>query len=157
MREVWLVDGYNLWHGLRGGPLRARTREELFEKLAGYAATAHLSMVVVLDGAGPDDEWKRFKTDALKVVQSGDVSADAYIERTLSRDKTTAAFVVVTSDRAITLMALGSGARVINVAEFCRMLGEQTKNTDEKLFRQNTKSRQFNRPFDEKLKDKDEH
>ncbi len=156
MAEEWLVDGYNLLHA-RPSEKAAKSkkgREELLAELADFTAVQGRPMRVVLDGKGDPAELDIHRTTLLHVVYSQTVSADACIERLLYELKAQIHFTVVTNDRAIAQLARGSGAAVMGCGDFLDRLKESKKDRSDTLHRDKLRSHGFNRPFEDKLKDK---
>lgn len=158
--ECWLIDGWNVLHGLsaaREGPRRALlSPEALLSLLAGFAAQTGCRMLVIWDGHGPGGD-PRLKTPVSKAVESvysADQTADAVLERYLFEHKLEGAFVVVTDDVAMSRIARGSGARVFSVPRLQELMQEGEKARRERADSAQADSYGFNRPFDEKLKKK---
>ena len=155
MNEVWLIDGYNLLHGLaRFESKKAISREALFFALAGFSSDHEREVLMVLDGKGNEAEFSAFMTTHFKIRYSQKVSADALIEKALHDHPAKASVCVVTEDRAIRQMARGFGARVMESREFYELLKRENKDKNGLLFKETVKGHGFNRPFDKKLKDK---
>ncbi len=154
MSEEWLIDGYNVLYEWRHSGARDASRETLFTAAASFASGGERTVLVVLDGIGPDDELTPFGTASFRAVYSQKVNADSYIERYLfsKTEAGRAKTVVVTRDSAIRTIARGAGARVFAPAEFAVMIAEGGKESDERASRHRVRSLGFNRPFD-KLKD----
>ncbi len=150
MREKWLIDGHNLLYAV------SISREKLFAQLANFASAAEVEVLVVMDGVGRDEELEPYQTAGFRAVYSQKVSADAAIERELCQHKERVRFTVVTDDRAVAAMSRGSGASVLAIDEFRRRLSETLKETQNVLFKNKVKAHGFHRPFEKKLKDKDE-
>ena len=155
MAEEWLIDGYNLLHAWPAGKRsQKKSRETLLSELAGFAALKAQRMKVVLDGKGDESELKVHHTEFLHVVYSQKVSADAYLERELFERRGKAQFTVVTNDRAIANIARGSGERVWSTEVFLQILKESRSESSDIEHRNKSRSHGFNRPFDDKLKDR---
>ena len=154
MLEEWLIDGYNLLHSAAppGNKKRGVSREALFELLAGFASSDERKVLMVLDGKGNEQEFGAYQTKNFAVIYSQALTADSVIEKMLCEKKGTAAFRVVTKDRAVCQMARGLGARVMAPEEFMTLLGARRKENDQILFGEKVKSHGFSRPFEEKLK-----
>ena len=154
MLEEWLIDGYNLLHSTTSlkNEHRSLSREALFGILADFASSEERKVLIVLDGYGNDKEFKPYQTKAFEIIYSKELTADSVIERMLCEKKGTALFMVVTQDRAITLMARGLGARVMKPEEFMNLINAGKKENEQILFGEKVKSHGFNRPFEEKLK-----
>lgn len=159
MTEEWLIDGYNLLYDLKARREQSRkypTQESLFAFLAGFSFQGR-RVLFVLDGTGNDDEFRAFNTTSFHVVYSGAPSADAYIEKYLCEKKgpvpgqPKVQFYVVTKDRAITCMAHGSGAMVVEPIEFMGRVERAGREGADILFRERVKGHGFNRPFEGKL------
>lgn len=155
MPETWLIDGWNLLHGLKAfktSPAQD-SQKALFGELAGFAASERRRVIVVLDGRGNQDELKIHQTDHLQVLYSQEFSADTCIERMLCENKTKVMMRVVTNDRAIIDMARGFGAFAMGTREFQKLLKETQDDQKEILFKRQTQGLRFNRPFEDKLKE----
>lgn len=157
MPDIWYIDGYNLLHGLnaRRKNRETVTRESLFGRLADFAETEGSELVLVLDGKGPDAELAGFTTKFFHVVYSDKLSADSFIERALFERRGQRLFVV-TGDTAIRRIARGGGASVYSPDEFIEVIEDRSKKNSEKLSKENIRGLGFNRPFDGKLKDKND-
>ena len=156
MPEEWLIDGYNLLHsalsaGEKGSDI---SLPRFFSRIADLASSQKHLILMVLDGSGNDKELDTHRTSFFRVVYSKKISADAYIERYLFENRSRATMTVVTNDRAIIDLARGGGARVLSTAEFSELLQETKLKNADILFKEKVKSHGFNRPFDQKLKDK---
>ena len=153
MPEEWLIDGYNLLHDLKTKNKKNFQRSVgwLVEKIASFASARSCPTCIVFDGFGSDEEFEASKTPYFRAVYSKSVTADAYIERYLYDHRKDSQFVVVTKDRAISQIARGVGARVLNVDEFMEMLESAQKEGSDILFRNQAKAHGFNRPFNDKL------
>ena len=154
MLEEWLIDGYNLLHSAvtPGNKKKDVSREALFGLLAGFASSEERKVLIVLDGQGNEQEFGAYQTKNFSVIYSQALTADSVIEKMLCEKKGTAAFRVVTKDRAVCQMARGLGARVMAPEEFMTLLGARRKENDEILFGEKVRSHGFSRPFEEKLK-----
>lgn len=153
MPEEWLIDGYNLLHGLTGQNKKNKIlRQDLFEILANFSGQGDRQLTLVLDGKGNDDEFRPYLHKTFHIVYSQSVSADSYIEKIVYEKKGKALLVVVTKDRAITNMARGSGARVMNIEDFMDLIKSSKAEAKDFLFEQQAESHGFNRPFQKKLK-----
>ncbi len=155
MSEEWLIDGYNLLHDFvshNKNKIKA-SRDVLFGLLANFASAGERSVMIVLDGKGRDEEFGSHNTKSFRAVYSQALSADSYIERYLYEKKAGSGMIVVTRDRAITLMARGGGARVIGTKEFLELLGSMKKDNEDILFKHKVDGHGFNRPFEDKLRD----
>ena len=150
MLEEWLIDGYNLLHSLASPGNKKRAT--LFERLASFASAEERSVLMVLDGQGDADEFKAYQTKYFSVIYSKASTADSVIERMLYEKKGSASFMVVTKDRAVSQMARGLGARVMEPESFITLLGVSKKENDQILFGEKVRSHGFSRPFEEKLK-----
>ncbi len=155
MAEQWLIDGYNLLYALQSqGPKKTPlTREELFALVAEFAAFKNHPTLLVLDGVGDQGQLRAYHTVYLKVVFSQKVSADTYIEKYLYEHRDKQRLVVVTNDRAITNMGLGSGASVLSTTQFFELLKECKKDESEFLQKEKTREHGFHRPFEDKLRE----
>jgi len=155
MSEEWLIDGYNLLHDFVSHNKKKIeiSKDLLFGLLANFASAAERSVMIVLDGKGKDEELESYNTKSFRAVYSQALSADSYIERYLYEKKAGSGMIVVTKDRAITLMARGAGARVIGTREFLELLGSMKKDNEDILFKHKVEGHGFNRPFKDKLKD----
>jgi predicted RNA-binding protein with PIN domain len=155
MTDIWLIDGYNLLHGIspsrKGGK---PSREALCDMLAGFAAGGPRRVILVLDGKGQDAELSARDTKSFTAVYSNKVSADTYIEKYLFDHRGKARLFVVTGDRAIANVARGGGASVLSPKLFMEELKGVQSEASDTLFDQKVKSHGFNRPFDRKMKEK---
>jgi predicted RNA-binding protein with PIN domain len=156
MLEYWLIDGYNLLHDLHPSKQGKKpSKEMLFDLLADFAsADENRRVLLVLDGKGSDAEHDAVKTSSFSASYSQEVSADTFIEKYLYDHRATARLFVVTNDRAITLLARGGGASVFSTALFMDRVGDAKKNTEEHLRRADVRTHGFNRPLDDKLREK---
>lgn len=153
MAEEWLVDGYNLLHAHPSAKSskNKKDRGELLAELAGFCALQARPMTVVLDGKGETAELDIHRTALFAVVYSQNVSADACIERLLYEKRGQVRFTVVTNDRAITNIARGCGASVLNSEGFLEMMKDSQKESSEDLDKRRLRQHGFNRPFEDKL------
>lgn len=153
MPEEWLIDGYNLLYGLKNRKNKKSTvtRESLLHALANFASASGRRVRMVLDGQGEDAEWQPFQTPELQILYSQAVSADSYIEKYLCENKGICRLVVVTRDQAITRVARGFGASVLDTEKFTGMLSEFEKESGDALFKHQVKAHGFHRPFEGKL------
>lgn len=152
MLEEWLIDGYNLLHGVRSKKKSGTlSREILFELLAGFASQDNRKVLMILDGYGNDDELEPYRTKSFAIQYSKTMTADSVIEKMLYDKKGSGSFIVVTKDRAVTQIARGLGSRVIEPAEFMKLMKASVQESDSILFKEKVKSHGFNRPFDKKL------
>ena len=158
MNEEWLIDGYNLLHDIlssKDSPYSfPSSKTGLCSVLAGFAASKKQKLWMVFDGNGSPEELKVYQTQYFEAVYSQNVSADNYIERYLYQNKSAVAFVVVTNDRAIIQISRGSGARVLKNSQFLEMLKEAGQESQTALLKETVRAHGFNRPFDQKLKEK---
>ena len=152
MLEEWLVDGYNV---LRDGSLQNRranlSRETLFDWLVSFASCGERAVLMVLDGHGKNEEFQSYKTKSFRVIYSKKVTADSLIEKMLYEKKGLSSFIVVTRDRALSQMARGLSARVMEPAEFIGIVKASVKENDPVLFKEKVRSHGFSRPFENKL------
>lgn len=166
MAEEWLIDGYNLLYERARSPRSgtnpsrsaadsrrksASERSDLLARLASFAAAGDRAVTVVLDGKGNAAELETYRTARFEVVYSQKVSADSCIERRLFERPNRIGVTVVTADRAITDVARGMGGRVMKPLEFLRLLKDEDKAGEERLFRDRVRGHGFNRPFGDKL------
>ncbi len=156
MNEEWLIDGYNLLYYICAQKDRALpcNKNALTSVLAGMASAKKQSIVLVLDGVGSAEELEIYQAPYFRAEYSQKVSADHFIERHLYLNKSLCSFLVVTDDRTISSVARGSGARVLKNSQFLEMIRTVRQESDMILFKEKTRQYGFNRPFDEKLKDK---
>ncbi|OGW91536.1 MAG: hypothetical protein A3D28_04680 [Omnitrophica bacterium RIFCSPHIGHO2_02_FULL_63_14] len=147
------MDGWNFFYSLKKTPLSRVTLEQWTARMAGWAAANDRSVIVVLDGRGPQAELDAKATPRFKVVYSQKVSADAWIERAAAggSDSRTDRYTVVTADAALRNMARGSGAMIRDPLEFAAELEKETRRNRDELLRHDVRSHGFNRPFDKKL------
>lgn len=151
MQEQWVIDGYNLIHGLATKSSKPSPRE-LASTLASFASFTKVHVLMVLDGTGDEAELLPQKTPYFNIVYSKEITADAFIERFIFENREKFHLVVVTRDSAILQIARGSGARTMNVEEFKKEMSEHSKDVEDKLFKNKIESHGFNRPFLDKLK-----
>lgn len=132
IREVLLVDGYNLMHAARDAKLLdaddlAHDRDTLADWLANYAAFNSKDSVLVFDGAGRTTDLTQ--RPGLQVVFTRrDVTADTYIERAahlLVRKGYRVS--VVTSDYEEQKSVFGSGAIRVSSREFLQELAHSKR------------------------------
>lgn len=154
MQEYWVVDGYNLLHGLKGRMDKKirLSREILFAQLASFTSMEPRKMLVVLDGKGSEEEFKGFNTGSFEICYSQKISADTFIEKFLYDNKAQYSLVVVTNDTAILNIARGVGARTVRAEDFRLLLKDTKKESGDILFNREIDGHRFNRPFDSKLK-----
>ncbi|MEI8345282.1 MAG: NYN domain-containing protein, partial [Candidatus Omnitrophota bacterium] len=154
LQELWLIDGCNLIHACekRYADKAARmTLPVLINRLGDFAQQTRIQIRVVLDGVGPEAELEAFQTDRLSVHYSQGVSADTALERFLTRNRPGPSCVVITDDRAVASMARGLGCRVFATTEMLEQLRKTGGTQQEQIYRQDCRSRTFNRPFDQLL------
>jgi predicted RNA-binding protein with PIN domain len=156
MTEQWIIDGYNL---LRGEPFRQKegrvvSHQTVFARLADFTVLHSSRLLFVLDGVGNDSEFESFCTNTFQIRYSQDVSADSYIERTLSKIEPKILTTVVTNDRAIVLMAQGMGARTMSIKAFMETLNTVKMTGEDILFKQKVRAHGFHRPFEKLLERK---
>ena len=152
-----MIDGYNLLHSLssRAGTARKKlSKNDLCERLAGFAAVKRIPVTLVLDGVGQDAEFQKARTRYFGVVYSQEFSADCVIERYLCQNKGRSLFTVVTNDRTVSDMATGLGARVMKNSLFKELLKESDDAVETILWNEKINSHGFHRPLDKKLKEK---
>lgn len=159
--ECWLVDGWNVLHGLSAGlsPKKSLiTPEKLLSVLADFAAQTGCRMLVVWDGHGPggDPKLKVPVSSSVESLYSAGQTADAVLERYLYDHRLEGQFTVITDDNAMTRISRGSGARVFSIARFREMLDEAGKARREKIDETQADAHGFNRPFDRALRKKEE-
>lgn len=156
--EYWLVDGWNVLHGLSAKASRRTpfSPEELLSLLADFAAHTGCRMLVIWDGHGPggDPKVKVPVSSSVESLYSAGKTADDVLERYLFDHRATKQFAVVTDDGAMTRIARGSGARVFSIVRFHEMVQDMHKNRREKTDRAQADAHGFNRPFDQALRKK---
>ena len=155
--EVWLIDGWNVLHGLSAkGSGRRMESEELLSLMADFAAHQECRVVVVWDGHGPGGNPKLVLpvTSSVESLYSADKTADAVLERYLFDHRSTARLVVVTDDQAMTTIARGSGARVFSVLIFGQIVEEAKKGRRDWSEGNRADQHGFNRPFGEDFRKK---
>ncbi len=153
LSEEWLIDGYNLLHDLTQKNKESKiSREALFGLLASFAATGNRKVLMVLDGRGNDEELEAYKTKSFHAVYSQMVTADSTIERTLCERQGQSQLKVVTKDRALSNIARGFGAIVVEPREFMERLYETQRESGDVLFKSKVAAHGFHRPFKDKLK-----
>ena len=154
LSEEWLIDGYNLLHDLIQKNKKSKiSRENLFGLLASFAATGNHKILMVLDGRGNDEELEAYKTKFFHAVYSQSVSADAYIERCLCEKQGQSQLKVVTKDRALSDIARGFGAIVVEPRDFMERVYKKRQESGDALFKSKVAAHGFHRPFKDKLKD----
>ena len=159
MPEEWLIDGYNLLRDCPSGtpspPRKSKASlANWSHRIAGFAAAKKdRRVLLVLDGQTPAQEWEALCTASFQILSSGNITADSVIEKYLCDNKGRLRMMVVTKDRAVARMARGSGAGVMEPAEFTRLLEVVEKEGREILFREDVRNHGFHRPFGDKLKD----
>ena len=156
MTEEWLIDGYNLLHGLHSvisSESKKSNRSALLSDVADFSSRVEQRVLMVLDGSGPQDELDSYHTPFFRVVYSQKISADSYIERMLFERRSEAQFMVVTNDRAISNIARGGGARVMSTSQFLERMRDLKKESSAEQDKKNIRSHGFHRPFEDKLKD----
>ncbi|MBI3394044.1 MAG: NYN domain-containing protein [Nitrospirae bacterium] len=124
-----LVDGYNLLGALRGmgGPLEAN-REELVRLLAAYAAGRPHEVTVVFDAmheGGIHETRDRRGAVTLVYTARGETADDRIVRMVEVRPG--AAWLVVTSDRALAAAAKRRGADVVGAGTFAQRIAESMK------------------------------
>jgi len=127
-------------------------RQDLFEILANFSGQGDRRLTLVLDGKGNDEEFRPYLHKTFHIVYSQSVSADSYIEKIVYEKKGKVPLMVVTKDRAITNMARGGGARVMNPEDFIDLVKSSKEEGKDILFKHKVESHGFNRPFQDKLK-----
>lgn len=124
-----LVDGYNLLGALRGmgGPLEAN-REALVRLLADYAARRPHEVIVVFDAMheGGLMEARDRRGPVTLVYTARGETADDRIVRMVEASRS-AAWLVVTSDRALAQAAKRMGADVVGAGTFAERIAESMK------------------------------
>ena len=151
MERRWIVDGYNLIHTCKSLYPKVFSKESLFDQMANFASMESDTVLCVLDGKGPAAELDKYKTRRFEIRYSQEVSADAVIEKMVHHASVKLSVIVVTSDRAIQDMVRGSGARVMDCAEFARHMQSFSKTMDNTLFKNKFESHGFHRPFEKEL------
>lgn len=152
MAEEWLIDGYNLLYETdRARKKSASDRARMLSRLAEFAAAGERVVTVVLDGHGDAAELNSYKSARFEAIYSQKVTADACIERTLFERPNRSKVTVVTADRAITDVARGMGGRVMKPVEFLRLLKDEDKAGQDRIFQDRVRGHGFNRPFGDKL------
>ncbi|NOZ64713.1 MAG: NYN domain-containing protein [Caldiserica bacterium] len=117
-----IVDGYNLLHQLPRlkGKKIDRARDIMVRKL-GEKRRTFQEMIVVFDGEeGPVPA--RFREKGIKVIFSGEESADDYIKRQVKRSKTPHKITVVTDDREIRDFVKLHGSKLLSTKEMKEIL-----------------------------------
>lgn len=124
-----LVDGYNLLGALRGmgGPLEAN-REALVRLLASYAARRPHEVTVVFDAmheGGLMEARDRRGPVTLVYTALGETADDRIVRMVDAQPG--AAWLVVTSDRALAQAAKRRGADVVGAGTFSERIAESMK------------------------------
>ncbi len=117
-----IVDGYNLLHQLPSlkGKKIDRARDIMVRKL-GEKRKHFQEMLVVFDGEeGPTPA--RFREKGVKVIFSGEESADDYIKRQVKRAKSPGKITVVTDDREIRDFVRLHGSKLLSTKEMRSLL-----------------------------------
>ena len=157
MTEEWIIDGYNLLHELQSSKNQFNGKLDrlvFFALLADFASAMKIQALLVLDGAGDEAELAVHRTSCFNILYSQKINADTWIERCLFEKRMTTRLVVVTSDRAISRLARGGGARVIRSSEFWVMMKEARTESCQKLLKDQVQTHGFNRPFEDRLREK---
>ena len=96
-----IIDGYNLLHQLPSlkGKGIDRAREELIRKLE-IKRKSFDGILIVFDGER-GNLGRNLSEEKIKVIFSGELSADDYIKRIVKNSKTPQKITVVTDDREI--------------------------------------------------------
>ncbi|MEW6173605.1 MAG: NYN domain-containing protein [Bacillota bacterium] len=132
MREVTIVDGYNLIFFRMQGKApgkefdMAHARDRLLDQLSQYAALAGVNLVVVFDAYRVKGGKEHIEQqDGLTVIFTAEgEAADTVIERLAAQLAGSSTVSVVTADRAEQRMVLGHGALRIPPREFDAMVTE---------------------------------
>ncbi len=127
-----LVDGYNLLGALRGmgGPLEAN-REALVRLLAAYAARRPHEVTVVFDAmheGGLMEARDRRGAVTLVYTARGETADDRIVRMVGAQPG--AAWLVVTSDRALAAAAKRRGADVVGAGTFAQRIAESMKSQE---------------------------
>lgn len=151
--EEWIVDGYNVYHAWRRKD-RGVSLADFLMRLSDLAMSpapsgAERRFVVVLDGQGDDADLAPYRTQRCRVLRSGKIDADSYIERLIFELKAVRRITLVTDDRPIRQLAHGAGCRTMGTEEFLALGASFTKQRGDELDRRrHLDDRQFNRPFE---------
>lgn len=133
------------------GRTAVRNKAQLLEYCSRFAAMVHAPVRLVLDGVGPDAELSAYSHEFFEAAYSKAVSADAVIERLLFEGRGKFRYRVVTEDRAIAAIAAGTGAAVCSAVEFMAQIDDNNRQQNERLNKEDVRSRGFHRPFEDRL------
>lgn len=127
MAETLLIDGNNLIHQIpRLESIRQKSHqlavEELIHRLEPLVVHAGYQVILVIDGSQLPEE-ESYLASPVRVIYSGKAqTADSVIERFVYKTHTPQELIVVTTDRALSQMVLGKGARVWSTSQFESLL-----------------------------------
>ena len=150
MKELFLVDGYNLLGRRReifGSRDLESARQWLMEQLSAYAHLKGCRVVVVFDGAGRGDSRKEGAPGVEVIYSEERGGADQIIERLAATEAPVRPVTVVTADYLEQKVAFRSGVARKTPRELLEELGELKEEQGAKL-----SSRQKRYPLEERLK-----
>ena len=127
----YIIDGYNV---IRSSPLRKLERKSIERGIGGLVEILlkykrnhpSISFTVVFDGFDVNSIFN-FRDKTIKILFSGQMSADEKIRRLLEKNKDNREIGVVSDDREVQTATKILGAKVISVEEFLKIVSFQGK------------------------------
>jgi len=127
----YIIDGYNV---IRSSPLRKLERKSIERGIGGLVEILlkykrnhpSISFTVVFDGFDVNSIFN-FRDKTIKILFSGQMSADEKIRRLLEKNKDNREVGVVSDDREVQIATKILGAKVISVEEFLKIVSFQEK------------------------------
>ena len=130
----YLIDGYNLLFRIaKPNPTLEKKRDELIQELDQIISEFALKVSIVFDGANPAYlHTMRHHFNALEIIYTyEDMTADEYIIQEVSASPKQ--WVIITSDRSLSLQCIHLGAQTETIEAFLAFL---KKKQDKKRRRQ---------------------
>lgn len=132
---LYIIDGFNLVHKIPTVKKSNEPRRDLINYILNNKLTGSLNnkVIVAFDGYPPDNfSWQG--QGNLKVVFSGELSADAVIMRRLQNMPNKPEVVVVSDDREIRDAAKLAGAKICRTGDFIHRANNSklSSNSEEK-------------------------
>ncbi len=133
MKEVFLVDGYNLIHASHLKELLdislEEARRELENILSGYSRYIKKKIIVVYDGhMVKDNRGESYEKDGLTIVFTKEnETADSYIEAATYNYQDRYKMTVVTNDLAESTLAFNEGAIRLGSRAFFALIEDSLK------------------------------
>ena len=146
----YLIDGYNVIKSSFLGKKGDIEGKVAFYEILYRYKTKHPSVIftVVLDGFNSSD-FHLLRDKRLKIVFSGDITADEYIRKRVEKGKRNDEVIVVSNDKQVRITGKLFGCRVCSVEEFLNVVCKrdkrrkmvQTKESDKKEVSYRTKKK----------------